>query len=153
MLVTSFQVPDYDPLVLHFARYAMWLVCIGILKIVNWNRYHPLDKRYRFSISVQPEITPLLMVFYSMLKKCSQRLAGLWLVGKVVNHVGFMNMRWSRVAWRSNVGLVLLCKNVEFQFYYYFLLSNSICVPFPTDAILTTLNHFPEVNRLLTNGW
>ena len=52
-------------------------------------RYHPLDKRYGFSISVQPEITSLLRVFFSMLKKnVFQKLAGLWLVGEVVNHVG-----------------------------------------------------------------
>ena len=36
MLATSFQLPDYGPIVSHFARHAMWLVCIDILKIVNW---------------------------------------------------------------------------------------------------------------------
>ena len=138
--------PDYDPIVSHFATYAMWLVCIDILKIVNWKctvsvelhnnsslssgsryckpevilwwkvnitvfytrvvgiltvllwlpiqytageivkmwcqefdiyllansytynryryRYHPLHNRYGFSISVQPEITSLLRVFF-----------------------------------------------------------------------------------------
>ena len=47
------------------------------------DRYHPLDNRYGFSISVQLEI-------FSMLKKQNvfQKLAGLWLVGEVVNHVG-----------------------------------------------------------------
>ena len=42
---------------------------------------------YGFSISVQPEITSLLRVF-SMLKNVFQKLAGLWLAGEVVNHVG-----------------------------------------------------------------
>ena len=159
MLTTSFQLPDYGSIVSHFARHAMWLVYIDILKIVNWKctvsveihnnsslssgsryckpeviswwkvrimiytcflsptdqkcvessafwqffyycppskfsytageivkmwyqefdiniytyiyryRYHPLDKRYGFSISVQPEITSILRVFFSMLKK------------------------------------------------------------------------------------
>ena len=52
-------------------------------------RYHPLDKRYGFSISVHSEITSLLKGFFSMVKKnVFQKLAGLWLVGEVVNHVG-----------------------------------------------------------------
>ena len=51
-------------------------------------RYHPLDKRYGFSISVQPEITSLLKGFFSTVKFFFfQKLAGLWLVGEVVNHV------------------------------------------------------------------
>ena len=33
---TSFQLPDYDTIVSHFARHAMWFICIDILKIVNW---------------------------------------------------------------------------------------------------------------------
>ena len=65
-----------------------FIVCIDILKIVNWNRHHPLDKRYGFSISVQPEVTSLSKVFFLMLKNVFQKLAGLWLVGEVVNHVG-----------------------------------------------------------------
>ena len=36
MLATSFQLPDYVPIVSHFAKHAMWLVCFDILKIVNW---------------------------------------------------------------------------------------------------------------------
>ena len=36
MLAMSFQSPDYGSIVSHFARHAMWLVCIDILKIVNW---------------------------------------------------------------------------------------------------------------------
>ena len=66
----------------------MWLVCNDILEIVNWNRYYPLIKRYGFSISVQPEITSLLMGFFNVEKNVFQKLAGLWLVGEVVNHVG-----------------------------------------------------------------
>ena len=31
-----FQLPDYGPIVSHFARHAMWLVYIDIWKIVNW---------------------------------------------------------------------------------------------------------------------
>ena len=52
-------------------------------------RYHPLYNRYGFSISVQAEITSLL-IFFSMLQKKNvfQKLAGLWLFGQVVNHVG-----------------------------------------------------------------
>ena len=77
------------PVVLYFARYAMWLVCIDILKIVNLNRYHLLDKWYGFSISVQLEITSILRVFFNVKKKnVFQKLAGLWLFGGVVNHVG-----------------------------------------------------------------
>ena len=159
MLATSFQLPDYGPIVSHFARHAMWLVCIDILKIVNWKCtvsveihnnsslssgsryckpeviswwkfnitvfytcylsptdqkcaesstfwlsfyycppskfrytageivkmwcqefniylyiyidiyiYHPLDKRYGFSISVQPEITSLFRAFFNVKK-------------------------------------------------------------------------------------
>ena len=50
-------------------------------------RYYPLGNRYGFSISVQPEITPLF-IFFSMLKKNAfQKFAGLWLDGEVVNHV------------------------------------------------------------------
>ena len=53
-------------------------------------RYHPLDKRHGFSKSVQPEFTSLLRVIFFNVKKkyIFQKLAGLWLVGKVVNHVG-----------------------------------------------------------------
>ena len=52
-------------------------------------RYHPLDKRYGFSISVRPEITSLLRVFFNVKKKnVCQKLASLWLIGEVVNHVG-----------------------------------------------------------------
>ena len=59
-------------------------------------RYHTLDKRYGFSLSVQPEITSLLRpVFFSMLKKCFSKVGSLWLVGDVVNHVG---LYWSKVA-------------------------------------------------------
>ena len=36
MLTTSFQLPGYGPILSHFARHAMWLVFIDILKIVNW---------------------------------------------------------------------------------------------------------------------
>ena len=36
MLATSFQLPDYNPIVSHCVRHAMWLVCFDILKIVNW---------------------------------------------------------------------------------------------------------------------
>ena len=36
MLAASFQLPDYVPIVSHFATHAMWLVCFDILKIVNW---------------------------------------------------------------------------------------------------------------------
>ena len=32
----SNKLPDYGPIVSHFAIHAMWLVCIDILKIVNW---------------------------------------------------------------------------------------------------------------------
>ena len=63
-------------------------------------RYHPLDKRYGFSISVQPEITSLLKVFFPMLKKKSlffQKLAGLWLVCEVVNHVGLYGSKVAEV--------------------------------------------------------
>ena len=75
-------------------------------------RYHPLDNWYRFSVSVQPEITPLLSVFFPMFKKnVFQKLAGLWLVGKVVNRyllimLDLMGLRWPRVARCSNVGHV-----------------------------------------------
>ena len=51
-------------------------------------RYHPVDKRYEFSISVQFVITSLLRGFFQCKKKVFQKLAGLWLVGEVVNHVG-----------------------------------------------------------------
>ena len=52
-------------------------------------RYHPLDKRYGFSISVQPEIASLLICcFYIVKKNVFQKLASLWLVGEVFIHVG-----------------------------------------------------------------
>ena len=52
-------------------------------------RYHPLDKRHGFSIWVQPEFTTLLrLIFLNVKKKYFSKLAGLWLVGEVVNHVG-----------------------------------------------------------------
>ena len=37
MLATSFQLPDHNPIVSHFARHTMWFICIDIFKIVNWN--------------------------------------------------------------------------------------------------------------------
>ena len=69
--------------------------------------YHPLDNRYGFSISFQLKI-PLFVSF--QYKKNGfqnfQQLAGLWLVGEVVSHLGFMDLRRPSVARRSNVSLV-----------------------------------------------
>ena len=52
----------------------------------------PLDNRYRFCISVQPEIDcTTFHIFLFEKKKCFlkfQKLTGLWLAGVVVNHVG-----------------------------------------------------------------
>ena len=42
-----------------FDIYLLANICTYIYRY----RYHPLDKRYGFSLSVQPEITSLLMVF------------------------------------------------------------------------------------------
>ena len=50
--------------------------------------YHHLDKRYGFSISVQPEIASLLSFFFQCWKNVFKKLADLWLVGEVVDHVG-----------------------------------------------------------------
>ena len=53
--------------------------------------YDALDNLYGFSISVQPEIAPLFTVSFNEMfekkKKDFQKLAGLWLVGEMDNHV------------------------------------------------------------------
>ena len=57
-------------------------------------RCDPLNNRYGFFISVQPEIDcTTFHSFFSVFEKKNgfvnfQKLAGLWLVGVVVNHVG-----------------------------------------------------------------
>ena len=38
------------------------------------HRYHPLNKQYGFSISVQPEVTSLLRVFFNVKKKCFSKV-------------------------------------------------------------------------------
>ena len=52
----------------------------------------PLDNRYGFCISVQPEIDCTISHFLCLEKKMFflnfQKLTGLWLAGAVVNHVG-----------------------------------------------------------------
>ena len=55
---------------------------------------------------------------FLMLKKRNifQKLAGLWLVGEVVDHVGLYKSWWPRVARRSNVGLVIY-RNLLFYMY------------------------------------
>ena len=57
----------------------MWCQEFDIYQYIYIYRYHPLDKQYGFSISVQPEITSLLS-FFPMLKKKNvfQKLAGLF---------------------------------------------------------------------------
>ena len=53
------------------------------------------------SISVQPEITSLLKGFFPMLKKKKNSKVAKWLI-----MLGFMDLKWPRVARRSNVDLV-----------------------------------------------
>ena len=53
-----------------------WRIREWELQILNW------------SSSVQPEIVPLFTISFQCLKKKIQKLAGLWLAGEVVNHVG-----------------------------------------------------------------
>ena len=75
-------------------------------------RYDPLDNRYGFSISVQPEIyCTTFHSFFSMFEK--KKFFKVSKVGKSVNGwwlimLGFMDLRWPRVFRRSNVGLVYL---------------------------------------------
>ena len=75
------------------STYIYYLIAMHIYRY----RYHTLDKRYGFSLSVQPEITSLLrpVFFFKVKKKCFSKVGSLWLVGEVVNHVG---LYWSKVA-------------------------------------------------------
>ena len=83
-------------------------------------RYHPLDHRYGFLYQFNQRLHHHYSLFSRFQKvfQIFKNLAGLWLVGEVVNHLCFMDLRRSRVARRSNVGLVLLnsgCKMLGLQ--------------------------------------
>ena len=81
----------------------MWLVCIDILKIVNWKCTVSVIIHNNSSLSngsryCKPEVISWwkvnITVFYTRFlsnvkkKNVFQKLAGLWLVGEVINHVG-----------------------------------------------------------------
>ena len=68
-------------------------------------RYYPLGNRYGFSISVQPEITPLF-IFLRLKKFFKSSQVCDWLAKLIM--VGFMVLQRPRVVRRSNVGLVLI---------------------------------------------
>ena len=56
--------------------------------------------------SVGPEVAPLFTISFECKKKKkkNQKLAGLWLTGEVVNHVGiYLDLRRPRVYRRSNI--------------------------------------------------
>ena len=100
------------------STYIYWLISIHIYIYKYRYRYHPLDRQYRFSISVQPKITSIFRVFFFNVKKkrnVFQKLAGLWLLAKCLIMLGFMDLRWPRVARHSNVGLVSFCRIAVMQ--------------------------------------
>ena len=78
---------------------------------------------YRFSVSVQPEITPLFsFVFFNVKKKRFSKVGRSvigWRSGLIM--LGFMDLRWPRVAWQSNVGLVIHVLIVHYIIVYSYI--------------------------------
>ena len=68
---------------------------------------YPLDNRFGFSISVQPEITPLLIFFFNVKNLFFKRMQVCDKLAKWLIMLGFMDLRWPRVARRSNAALLL----------------------------------------------
>ena len=69
----------------------MWCQELDIYKLYIYIYIPPLDNRYGFSISVQPEIDCTTFDIFVWKKNgfySFQKLTGLWFVGVVVNHVG-----------------------------------------------------------------
>ena len=77
----------------------MWWQELDILYIyIERERDHPIDNRYGFSISVQPEMAVLFTVSFQNVRKMVFKIfkswqLGLWFVGEVVNHVGIYGSR------------------------------------------------------------
>ena len=105
MLATSFQlITRLRPDCFTFSNtYHVNIVCIDILKIVNWKCTVSVIIHNNSSLSsgsryCKPEVTAwwkvIITVFYThflsnvLKKNVFQKLAGLWIVGEVVNHVG-----------------------------------------------------------------
>ena len=78
---------------------------------------------YRFSVAVQPEITPLFRVFFFNVKKKRFSKLGKSVIGRRSGLImlGFMDLRWTRVARRSNVGLLIHVFIVHYIIVYSYI--------------------------------
>ena len=88
--------PDYGPIVSHFATHAMWLVCIDILKIVNWKCTVSVIIYYNSSLS-------------SGSRYCKPEVISWWKVNITVFYTRFLSptdQKWAE-------------SSVFWQFFYY----------------------------------
>ena len=65
-----------------------------------------LSSRNFVYISSTWDYTTITVYFQCLKRHVFQKLSGVWLVGEVINHLCFMDLRRLRVARHSNVGLV-----------------------------------------------
>ena len=80
---------------------------ISISIYIYIDRYHPLYNRYVFFLyQFNLKLHHFSQFIFNAKKMVFKihKLEGLWLVGKVVNHLWFMDLRQPRVARLSNVG-------------------------------------------------
>ena len=80
MLATSFQLPDHNPIVSHFARHTMWFICIDIFKIVNWNEpwvlkytiiHHFLESGTRYWAGSMKSYHVIICIFFFFFACCT----------------------------------------------------------------------------------
>ena len=96
MLATSFQLPDYDPIVSHCARHAMWLVCIDIFKNVNWKCPVSVEIHNNSSLS-------------SGIRYCKPKVMSWWKFNIAMFHTRFLSPTNQKCAESSTF----------WQFFYY----------------------------------
>ena len=83
-------------------------------------------------------------LFSTFKKNVFKKLAGLWLVGEVVNHLCFMDLTQPRVARPSNVGFVIhfVCavNHHKLLTHFVFMLNKALS---KSDAPVTSHSHAP----------